>query len=295
MTVNLRVKKKHIDDKAIDGSKIELLANEALVAQDPSQANTPVDLLKIDADGKVLSKGQEIAYKFQVDAEESARSSADLSLESRISSEESARQSAIYAAIADLAGTSPTVLSTLGQIATALSDGDAATGILNALEAENSQRVSADSSLTSRISSEESARSSADTSLTSRISSEESARSSADTSLTSRISSEESARASADYSIESRISALGSAFSKYYKSLTQMDVDNEYVDLPFTAVSNSIVAAIDRLMIHEGSDYDFTVATVNGVTRITFLNSLVGNGKEKLTAGDVLFVKYTKS
>lgn len=64
--MSLRIKKKQIEDKAIDGSKIELGAGDALRAQDPSQNNTSVDLLEIDQDGDVLIKDQEIAFKTDV-------------------------------------------------------------------------------------------------------------------------------------------------------------------------------------------------------------------------------------
>jgi hypothetical protein len=58
------------------------------------------------------------------------------------------------------------------------------------------------------------------------------------------------------------------------------------------AVDKSIVASVGRLMIHEGASYDFTLSSVGGVTRMTFVNSLVTPGQEKLAAGDVVFVKY---
>jgi hypothetical protein len=189
-----------------------LSGNENDKAPSVSSVKTYISAISSSIDANASSEesaraSADTSLTSRISTEESNRASADTSLTSRISTEESARSSAISAAIKDLVGTSPTILSTLGQIATALSDEDAATGILNALEAENSQRVFADTSLTSRISSEESNRASADTSLTSRISSEESNRASADTSLTSRISTEESNRASADSSLNSLISS----------------------------------------------------------------------------------------
>lgn len=83
---DLRIKGKQIADKAIDGSKIELKSGESLMAQDPSQNNVPVELLKIGPDGKVLSKSQEIAFAFEVDAEELARQQADIALQAQIAS-----------------------------------------------------------------------------------------------------------------------------------------------------------------------------------------------------------------
>lgn len=106
----------------------------------------------------------------------------------------------------------------------------------SASTSDSAPRISADTSLTSRISSEESARASGDASLTATVSTanstrtsgdtslavlttslttastaEASLRTSADLSLTTRTSSEESTRASADTSLSTRISTADSA------------------------------------------------------------------------------------
>jgi hypothetical protein len=52
------------------------------------------------------------------------------------------------------------------------------------------------------------------------------------------------------------------------------------------------MVAVGRLMAHEGASLDYTVSTVGGVSRITFLNSLVAGGEEALVAGDHVFVQY---
>ena len=64
--MSLQIKKKQIENKAIDGSKIELVSGDALKAQDPSQNNAIVDLIEIDTDGDVLVKEKEIAFKTDV-------------------------------------------------------------------------------------------------------------------------------------------------------------------------------------------------------------------------------------
>lgn len=65
-----------------------------------------------------------------------------------------------------------------------------------------------------------------------------------------------------------------------------------YVELSFQAVEHSIMASVDRLMIHHTDDY--TVSVVSGKTRLTFVGSLVTNGQEKLAAGDVIRVQACK-
>ena len=49
-------------------------------------------------------------------------------------------------------------------------------------------------------------------------------------------------------------------------------------------------AFVDRLAIFQTDDY--TLSTVSGVTRMTFAGSLITPGQEKLSAGDVVRVKY---
>lgn len=74
--------------------------------------------------------------------------------------------------------------------------------------------------------------------------------------------------------------------------LTNTDITNGYVTLSFLAVQNSIMASVDRLMIHQTDDY--TVSVVGGVTRLTFAGSLITVGQEKLSAGDVIRVQACK-
>lgn len=79
---NLRVKKKHINPDAIDGTKLKLLAGEAVRIVD-SEGDT-VDLVKLDSSGNVLGNGFELAKKQDLDAEVSSRQAA-------LAAEESAR------------------------------------------------------------------------------------------------------------------------------------------------------------------------------------------------------------
>lgn len=94
---------------------------------------------------------------------------------------------------------------------------------------------------------------------------------------------------------ESRIDAIEAhAFYKEKFVLTNTDIANGYVTLARLAVWNSIVASVDRLMIHK--DDDFTLSDVGlptpTNTRITFIGSLITAGQEKLMAGDIVHVTY---
>ena len=95
--------------------------------------------------------------------------------------------------------------------------------------------------------------------------------------------------------VESAITALEGASVEFVQekfTLSAGDITNGYVTLANLAIAASINAFVDRLAIHATDDY--TLSTVGGVTRITFAGSLITVGQEKLSAGDVVRVKYAK-
>lgn len=115
----------------------------------------------------------------------------------------------------------------------------------------------------------------------------------AEATLFSAISAEQSRAEGVESALDGRLDVLEArAHHKMKFELTSTDISNGYVTLGHEAMASSIVASVGRLMIHEGAADDFTVSTVGGVTRMTFVNSLVTPGQEKLSAGDVVFVKY---
>ena len=89
------------------------------------------------------------------------------------------------------------------------------------------------------------------------------------------------------------LEAVSVQFVQEQFTLSSGDISNGYIDLANLAYVASINAFVDRLSIHGGGD-DYSVSTVGGVSRITFLNSLITPGQEKLAAGDVITVKYAK-
>lgn len=99
----------------------------------------------------------------------------------------------------------------------------------------------------------------------------------------------------AEGALDTRVTALEALqHIPYKKTLVAGDITAGYIDLPHLAVAGSTVAFADRLAIHEGASEDYTVSTVGGVTRITFLNDLVNPGQSALAAGDTIYVKYVK-
>jgi len=92
---------------------------------------------------------------------------------------------------------------------------------------------------------------------------------------------------------ESRIVALEALTDGpvFHKAKIVIGAELAFIDLPHSAIENSIVASVGRLMIHK--DEDFTVSIVGGVSRLTFINSLANpDGEEKIESGDIIFVTY---
>lgn len=78
----MRVKKKHLNPDAVDGTKLKLLKGESIRIADESDVE--VELVKLDALGNVIGNGFELAKKVDLEAEVSSRQAA-------LSTEESAR------------------------------------------------------------------------------------------------------------------------------------------------------------------------------------------------------------
>jgi len=278
---NLRIKKKHLNPDAVDGTKLKLLAGESVRVVD-AEGDT-VDLVKLDENGNVVGNGFELAKKVDLDsevssrqaalsAEESARiagdaseassrQAADESLESALDAEESralaaeaALQSAIVAesssrqaAIADLINSAPAVLDTLKELADALGgDDDFATTIAN------------------RFSNIESSLSAATQDGT-------------------------------DYTDLKHQEILDlvslTLLKKEEVILTEQNITDGYVSLSGTEIiARSMAASIDRLNVFESED--FSLSVVDGVTRMTFLNSFASGGDEAVEAGEKLRLTY---
>ena len=67
-----------------------------------------------------------------------------------------------------------------------------------------------------------------------------------------------------------------------------------YFDMAFEIEPNSMHAFVDRLAIHEGIGYDYTISTEGSISRVTFINALVTIGQQQLTDGDTVFFSYQK-
>lgn len=84
-----QIKKKFIQNDAVDGQKLKLQKDQSIRGQ--KQDGSEVELLKMDGSDKLVSGGQELAFKSQVDQEQSDRQGEVSRLEGLLSSEESER------------------------------------------------------------------------------------------------------------------------------------------------------------------------------------------------------------
>ena len=82
------------------------------------------------------------------------------------------------------------------------------------------------------------------------------------------------------------------AYNKETLTLSGTNITNQYVDLAYTVLTNSLHLSIDGVTQYEGDDY--SLSTVAGKTRITFLNELATGGVSALVAGDKLRAHYAR-
>lgn len=105
------------------------------------------------------------------------------------------------------------------------------------------------------------------------------------------LAQEISTREAADQALQSQIDSLVQ-FAKESIEVTAQMISDTYVDLQVEIKPNSMVMFVDRLGMHEGLDY--SVSTVNGVSRITFLSPMLEPSEEAIEAGQFIRVTYAK-
>lgn len=84
----------------------------------------------------------------------------------------------------------------------------------------------------------------------------------------------------------------GLAGKKETKTLSAGDITNRYVDCAFLAAADTMLVMSGGVVHIEGESY--TLSTVGGVTRITFIGDLVDPSPSKLEAGDKVHLMYMK-
>lgn len=264
--------------------------------------------------------GAETALQTALTAEESARQAADTALSGRLDIIEGPETQAGSIAKAlkdakdyvnDVIGVSSAAVSAFASLAEQMTDGNAATGVIDALgsletrldviegdatvegsvaKAESDANAYADAAVLV----EKNRAEAAEALLTSNLAAEVARATTAESGLASDIAAEETRALTAEGALSGRVDVLeGRLHRKPAKFvITQADLDAGFIELPHQAMENSIVASVGRLMIHEGVGEDYTVSVVDGKSRMTFVGNLVDPSEEKLEVGDVIYVKY---
>lgn len=91
--------------------------------------------------------------------------------------------------------------------------------------------------------------------------------------------------------------AAGTDFHKEVITLSAGDISNQYVDLAFECLPQSVEIGVgQRVNLYESSDYTVSVdGGTAGVARITFAGPSATGGAEALVDGDILFVSFVKA
>jgi hypothetical protein len=126
------------------------------------------------------------------------------------------------------------------------------------------------------------------------VSNRNTAISSAVSPISSALTSEVSRATNAETALSGRVSTLEA--KKFYVpkgEKFEITTNLAYLDLSFEAAASAPIRGfVGRLGIFNGED--FTTSVVNGVTRVTFVNSLANpSGSEKIESGDVVRVFYS--
>jgi len=297
-----QIKKKFIENGAVDGVKLRLLLNQAIIQEG---ALGDIELIKLDSDGKVQLATGEAAVKADISQEEAARIAADtalelsvsknandiVSLESTSNDRDDALQVLIDALTSDIVLESSTrqaadenlqqqinnILSNIDPSAL-----DSLTEIVEAFQ-------NADSDLQDAINA-------ALGTHTSELAIETSARIAADEALQNSINAEVERAILADATLEAKLAAAESQVQQlqsivWYDEKIVVDstvIANGFIMLQRIPETGSVIGNIDRLSIFEGETEDFIVDNA----KVTFLNTLVGTGNQKIQIGDELRFKY---
>jgi len=160
-----------------------------------------------------------------------------------------------------------------------------------AVSAEESSRISGDASLASEINNLDGYSLDLRDDLDAEISAREAADDSLEVALSTQMSSEASARVAGDDSLDARLDALEIQDQTFHKMVIPVTTQLGYVDLAHSAIPESLVVAVGRVMAHK--DVDYTVAdNGSGVTRLTWIDDFASGGSEAMEYGDNVYVTY---
>lgn len=276
-----QIKKKFIQNNAIDGTKVLFLNNESFRVKDSS--GNDVDLFKLTA-------GNVFQMMAMPQTSSDPTNNNDLARKSYIDAADSAVQSAAEAytdqKIADLVDGAPSLLNTLNELAAAINDdANFATTVLNAISDEASARQSADETLQDNIDAEQSARESADSALDGRldvleggdstVGSVAKALKDAKDYTDQEVSAEESARVSADNALDARLDILEGADSvsgSVAKALKDAKDYADAIDADLQGQIDTEKNRIDAILLASDADKDSFAEIVSLINSVDTTN-----------------------
>ncbi len=305
-----QIKKKFIRNDAVDGTKIKLLSGQSLRIEGPSGE---VELLKLGSQGEVLSNGQEIAFKSQVDElrsdlelEESTRIAADQSLQSQIDN--------------ILSNVDPAALDSLTEIVQAFQSADEdlyetisllGTGAASAVAQETSRAQAAEAALQIEIDQVESDLAQEILDRQQDVDQEESRAMAAESFLQSEIDSEESRAQAAEVAlqleIEGKVSKSGDTVTGAIDFVSPISSDpvvlqvaNNYLSVfnlneasaPYTNVESDKVLVESQV---SGSSSTLVDGVSVDLSRITTSSGLLEDGSLETTKKRIVQIDQNQS
>lgn len=297
---------------AVNKGQLDAAISQEILDRQAADAALQTQITNVlsNVDGAALDSLTEIVTAFQ--AADSNLNGAITSLASSASSALSAEESARIAADSALQSEIDAEESRAMAAESSLQSG---------ISSEQSRAMAAESALQGEIDAEEVARANAISSVQSAISAEQTRATGVEAQLQSDLDDldgyaqdirsdlddldgyaqdirsdldAEMARvATVESGFDSRLDALEAQTDgpSFHKMKIEVSENLAYVELAHEAIANSIVVSVGRLMAHK--DEDFTVSVVGGVTRLTWIGSMVSpDGVEAIESGDKVFVTY---
>jgi|11BtaG_2_1085332.scaffolds.fasta_scaffold00947_6 hypothetical protein len=237
-----QIKKKYIQDGAVDGEKLKLIKDQSVRGED--QSGQEVDLLKLDQDDKVLLKGEEAALKSQVDAEQQRAEGEEAAIRSEFASADESVKSELKGDVE--------VMDTMGKLEDAInaeqvrSEGEESR-IEGKLDTEISDRQSEITRVESLVSAEEVRAMAEELRLAGLISDEEQDRIAGDSDLDAKIETE-----------KSRIDAILAAseadkdsFAEIVSLINSVDTENDSAFASYVSSNNARSTQIETSVSQE--------------------------------------------
>ena len=255
-----QIKKKYIQDDAIDGEKLKLVKGQSVRGED--QQGQEVDLLKLDQDDKVLLKGEEAALKSQVDAEQQRAEGEEARIEGKVDTEKTRAEGQEAAIRSEFAAADESVKSELKGDVEVM---DTMGKLEDAINAEQVRAEGEESRIEGKVDTEISDRQSEITRVEGLVSAEEVRAMAEELRLAGLISDEEQARIDGDSDLDAkiqtekaRIDAILSAseadkdsFAEIVALINSVDTENDSAFASYVTSNNARSTQIETSVSQE--------------------------------------------